>query len=479
MAFTEFYCQTTGSNLNAGSTTDDAAIYTATNGGWDSTTGVFTPASGNPSATVSVGMFASVYIDGATVGVFVGRVTAVDATTITVSTTAKSGTAPTTNANARTIKVGGAWKGPNGADTWPFSVMAATMTNAAGDTPRINIKNGVTYSITAAMTQSVAGPVLFQGYTSTPGDGGKATIDGGATGASFVLLTFSAFNLSAGDLIFQNNGDSGTSNLVTASSGESDFSRCVFAHGRGSGLSVNSGSMVWECEAFDCSQSGTGAGFITTASASCFRRCISHDNSGGASSHGFTVAQGVTCENCIADSNAGSGFSVSSSTGCFLIGCDSYNNSADGVTLSAGSASVSAIENCNFVKNGGWGINGSGGGARNGAVINCGFGSGTQANTSGTTTGLKSMVESGSVTYPADVTPWAKPGSGDFRVVLPQARSAGRGSYTQTQSGYSGTSASPSIGAAQQAPSYVIGRQLRGRFGRFFIGKVSGQLAQP
>lgn len=36
MAFTEFYCQTTGSNLNAGSTTDDAAIYTATNGGWSS-----------------------------------------------------------------------------------------------------------------------------------------------------------------------------------------------------------------------------------------------------------------------------------------------------------------------------------------------------------------------------------------------------------------------------------------------------------
>src|SRR5512139_2727305 len=121
MAYTEFYCDpVNGSNLNAGSTTDAAAVYTATNGGWDSGTGVFTPAAGDPSATVSVGMFASVYLDAATVAVFVGRVTAVDSTTVTVSLTVKIGTAPATSANGRTIKVGGAWKGPNAAVNWPF-----------------------------------------------------------------------------------------------------------------------------------------------------------------------------------------------------------------------------------------------------------------------------------------------------------------------------------------------------------------------
>ncbi len=86
MAFTEFYVQTTGSNLNAGSTADNAAPFTYAAGTFVQSTRVFTVASGNPQSDgVTVGMFASIYTTaGATVATFVGRVSAVDATTITV-----------------------------------------------------------------------------------------------------------------------------------------------------------------------------------------------------------------------------------------------------------------------------------------------------------------------------------------------------------------------------------------------------------
>src|SRR6184192_2760283 len=77
--FTEFYCQTGGSNLNAGSTTNNTAAYTSTNGNWNGSS-IFTPTDGStPASSVSVGDFASVYLDAASVAVFVARVTVVAA----------------------------------------------------------------------------------------------------------------------------------------------------------------------------------------------------------------------------------------------------------------------------------------------------------------------------------------------------------------------------------------------------------------
>lgn len=141
MAFTDFYCNSGGSNLNAGSTTG-AAIYTATNGGWNSGTGVFTPTSGNPSLTVNVGDFASIYADGSTVTGFVGRVTAVSSTIITVSTTAKSSTAPSTSASGISCNVGGAWLGPNGTSGFPIGFIQSTMTDSSSSPPFVDDSNG-------------------------------------------------------------------------------------------------------------------------------------------------------------------------------------------------------------------------------------------------------------------------------------------------------------------------------------------------
>lgn len=459
-AFTEFYCQSGGSNVNAGSTTSNTAAYTATNGGWNSGTGIFTPTSGNPSLSVAVGDFASVYTDGATVTGFVGRVTAVSSTTITVSITAKSGTIPTTAGTGITCKTGGAWKGPNAAVGFPFGTVAATMTNAAGDFPRVNFKNDATYSITAALSHAVAGPLRFQGYTSSVGDGGKATIDGGTTGTSYAMLTITGAANELFDLICQNNGATGSAAGITVQTGNHILvERCVVNNVRGHGFMTGGGTSFYplvECEAYKCGQNDIGFHGFAINGFSTLVRCISHDNGGNPSSaaNGFDVGGAnvaATFISCIAESNKiGIREPATSSGSVDIIGCDFYNNVSDGVAATGASGVVIVnIENSNFVKNGGYGFNGAGGGTRIGRIKNCGFGSGTQANTSGATNSVSGIELLGSVTYASGVTPWVDPANGDFKINLAAAKGTGRGAFLQTAASYAGTIAYPDIGAAQ------------------------------
>ena len=451
MAFTEFYSQTTGSNLNAGSTTGDAAVFTFANGNWDSTTGIFI-ATGADLSAIAVGMFASVYLDAATVGVFVGRITAVNDTTdtITVSLTAKSGTAPATGATGRSIKIGGAWKGPNAAVAFPFGFITNTLTNAAGDYPRVNLKSGTTYSITAAMTHANAGSVTFQGYTTTVGDGGKAIIDGGTSGASYILLLVSGNDNFLTDIIFQNNGATGDEEGVRITGSRGQCLRVVANSIRGNGLNGVGTVLFVECETYACNQANSsGKGGVLTNADAILIRCFSHDNAGSNSSGFRTYGISANFQDCVADSNGGDGFLLDEWGIYTLSGCDSYNNGGNGFKLANDAIATYYLESCNAVKNGAYGINGSTAQVRNGAIINCGFGSGTQANTSGTTTGLSAMVETGSINYASNVTPWVDPANGDFRINLAAAKGTGRGAFTQTAPSYAGTVGYPDVGAAQ------------------------------
>lgn len=463
MAFTEFYCDaSTGANINAGDLTANGVV-TSTNGDWgNAVANRFTAAAGTPFSGVSVGDFASVYVDGATVAVYIARVTAVNGggASLDLSATAKSGTAPGTSATGRSCTTGGAWKGPNGTDGFPMNgFVQNTMTNSAGDAPRVNLKNNANYAITAAITEATnSGPKKFEGYTTTAGDGGLAIVDGGSPSASYVMLAVTNSNIAYEALKFQNNGTtSGTSVGVTCTNGggERTFRRCVFSGMRGYGLTQSgTGDYAIECEAFACG-AGNGAnsgGFANTLNGPVtYVRCISHDNT-GSNVHGFYSTAGASYFHCIADSNGADGFHSAAASLTMLMNCDSYNNGGDGLELSATSACDVYVENSNFVDNGGWGINGSGSGARHGHVVNCAFGSGTAANTSGTTTGLKSIVETASVTLTSNVTPWTDPGDGDFRISHADAKGTGRGVFLQTQSGYGAPNATlgyPDIGAAQ------------------------------
>jgi hypothetical protein len=446
MAYTEFYVQTTADNLNAGSTTADGAVYTGV--GDSDGTSVFTPSDGStPASTVNAGDFGSVYVTiGATVAVFVGRVTVVAPGVngaITFSTTAKSGTFPAASAGAHTItcKTGGAWKGPNGAVQFPINFVAAAMTDVAADVPRVNFKTGVTYSITAAMSHIPAGPCRFQGYTASPGDGGKAIIDGGTSGTSYVLYSTSGLNVDFEDFIFQNNGATGSASGVALGNHEFFFRGVVVHDVRGNGIAISGTGVLVEAEIYNANQSAAGTGGLNQTGGSA-RRVTIHDNTGT----GITISGGAI-HKCIIDTNTGVGIQVNNVGVQEITDTDVYNSGSDGIKLS-GSNSAVFIENCNLVKNNGWGINGAGVG-HNGTVTNCGFGSGTQANASGATTALSGMLETGSVTYASGVTPWVDPANGDFRISLAAAKGAGRGVYTETAASYSGTVGFPDIGAAQ------------------------------
>jgi hypothetical protein len=445
--------------LNAGSDSTNSAAITYASGNWVAGTGVFTVASGDPAAAgVASGQWASVYPDGSSETVFVGRVTASSSTTITVSLAAKSGTAPTDGTGNRTLKIGGAWAGPAATVAFPLGFVANTHTNSSGHVPFVNIKNNATYSVTAAMTHAHAGPIMWGGYSSTIRDGGIANIDGGSTGASYILLTPSGVNNTLYNIHFSGNGATGSATLVTTPGTESSFERCAFSSSRGIGVYSNAAGVSFnECVAFENNESNTAnlAGFVLAA-ISLLNRCIAHENT-GSSTIGFRVeAVGVSLINCISDSNGNDGVQVNTSTGVTIIGLDSYNNSGDGLDFTGPSAATFFVSNSNFIENVGYGINSSGSTIRNGRIENCGFGSGTAANGSGTIgnlSGIQSgVIESGNITYATDVTPWADPGDGNFRISLSTAKSAGRGTFLQIQSGYgdpNATLAYPDIGAAQ------------------------------
>jgi hypothetical protein len=456
MAFSEFCCRSGGSNMNGGSIaaqTEPATtpVYSATNGGWNSATGVFTPTSGNPSLTVTVGDYAHVFTDGSTTPTRVARVTAVNSTTITLSTTAGSGTAPTTAGSGLSINVGGAWLGPSGATIFPAGFITAAATNAAGNAPRINFKNDQTYSISASLTDAAGGSRTWQGYTSTFGDLGKATFDAG--GNAIAIVNFSGTSNSLFDLIVTNNGSTNVAGFTV--SARSSIARCVAHTIGGDGIAAN-GLIVVECETYACNASNTAAGcgiFCGTAI-----NCVAHDNVGSNSS-GIIAAFAVI--NCIAESNGSHGVTMTVNNGVgFVMGCDFYNNAGSGFSSSHTNAYM-MVRNNNAIKNGAYGITF---GTPSGCYFlldNNGFGAGTEANTSGSinlSVGATSHLnEVGSVTYDSNLTPWVDPANGDFRINLTAAKGTGRGAFTQTQASYGGTIGYPDIGAAQHLETAATG----------------------
>jgi len=463
MAYTEFYIRSGGSALNAGSTNTDAAFASYTNGSWDNTTKVFTVASGNPSSDgVTVGMFASVHTNAATFTGYIARITAVTSTTITVSTTADGGSAVSTGALTRNLRVGGAWAPPTGAIDVPYNIVDLNTTNTSGDTPRVNIAAG-TYSITAVIARSLDGPTIFEPYSVTPGDGlGRVHYQGPATGSSFQMFAITGEDSTFLRHDVSQNGNAGTANVgFSVQAANNILINCRAFSVRTTGFQITSAAdhcTFYECEAYDCNQSNTAnhGGFTTAAIEGHFVRCISHDNA-TANAMGFHITDGSSFIQCIADSNGSHGFNIDCAS-TMLMNCDSYNNGGDGIIMEFTVPTSVVIESCNLVANGGWGINinTAASDLRNGIISNCGFGSGTMANGDGeigndTTSTFNHLLIRGSITYSANTTPWADPDDGDFSITSSEAKNIQQ-SFLQLQSGYGSPNPTVSytdIGAGQ------------------------------
>ncbi len=456
--FSEKYIQSNGSNLNAGSTNDQNAIYTNANGAWSTVTNVFTTATSNPEGSISAGMFASIFLDAATTAVYIALITAVTTTTITLSSTVIYGTAPTTAANGITIKVGGAWVGPSGAVTFPFGLSGTigALKNTNSDQVRLNVKNDQTYTMTAALPFATLGAAVMQGYTTNTGDLGKATFTSNITSAiNFTSASAGDFVLL--DLIFISTGASGSfDTFQTSATLASTFIRCVFHGGRGAGLVTNAGgsltpTVLAECEAYDCNKSNTAnKGAFQVNGPTLFYNCYAHDNTAGTNAHGFAGAAGpMILVNCIADTCGGSGIQVSSAAAGQVVSINSncYNNSVDGVALASAAAKGWAILiNNNFINNGGAAVNNTVT-SQGGIMYNNGRVGNSRVDS------LKSIVDTATdVFYPLNTTPFNAPNTGDFSTLASFARGTGRGAFTETDGTNSGTVSYPDIGAAQAQP---------------------------
>ncbi len=468
-AYTEFFViKGVGTNINSGHTQDANPTFTADSGNWTNATATFFKTGLNPVAGgVTNGAWAAICTNLTTTNAwFIGMVTnASDSTdTIRLSQVAFMGVNPADRVGDVVIRVGGAWDGPNTntmtfGGGFPFAFVATTATNSPNVFPRVNFKNTGTYTIASAITHANIGPIRFQGMTSTPGDEGKATIDGGATGTSYILLTISSVNTDLMDLIFDHNGSTGTAaSGISLSGAEMYLCRVVVKNMIRMGATFNSaGGIAEECE-FSGNNVGSAASQagVSMNGPNAIIRCISRDN---LNASGFILADRAALIGCIAYNNSSSGVSISSIAGFAMYGCDLYSNAASGLVFLASSASPCLIENSNFLRNG-IGISSTTSSLRNGAIINCGFGSGTMTNSSGGVQSTFTQIEQvGSVTYAADVTPWVDPANGDFRIILPEAKATGRGRFTQTTvNSPTNTVGFPDIGAAQSASTNATTR---------------------
>lgn len=456
--FQEFFCNAGGSNLNGGSegtgtTAIGAAQLTSTGGDWDASTGVFTCADAPTLTAGMVGMYASVYVDGDTVPTANqytnALITAIDniAKTITLSTTKRSllGTgAATSTANDRTIKVGGAWAGPGATVTFPIGFLTAAAKSTGDYIPRCNF-NG-TFTMGASLSQAQAGPIVFQGYGTSAGDGTRCNFNGNGGSYDFSV---GGTSCEYEDIEWRNTGAGAGRGFVNIA-GEVTMRRCISRdHQLEAFVGNGNGVVLIECEAYNWNKANTGsrAGFGVSGIAAQLIRCVAHDAT-GSNTNGFE-SNTSQCHyiQCRADNCGKAGFEIAvTGYNVSLVNCDAYKNGGAGFSFTAATGNTTLyMENCNAVRNGGAALS-FGAATFVGHIVNLGH----YGNTSGLGTIPSTIKEIDTVLYDALTDPWNDPETGDFTITNAKARGTGRGSFLETKSGYGGTVCKPDIGAASR-----------------------------
>jgi hypothetical protein len=473
MAYTEFYvdnAHASGNNMNGGSSSG-AALFTRTNGNWNSSTRVFT-ATGDTLDSAWVGQFASVYNDGSTTPVYLARITAVDnsAKTITLDATAKYGTAPTTSTTARTIKVGGVWAGMSGATLFPFSMTNSFMacTNSNGDAIRINIKGGTTYSITASISDVFNYGCVIEGYTTSVGDGGLAKIQYDGTANTWVVNlenSTSSCVYILRSLCINNSTTSVTKTTAygirdNIASGSVTLENCRFEDCPHSGVYASNGTngsqlFLRGCEFVGCgSNAGSGNGCFQMRSlgSAYIENSTFHHAHASAPNVVFSLGT-ITMRDCVFSDN-GSAKCVNAQGGFVqLHNCAFYNSTTaldvtavsnkPGITLSRcvfdtvtnvynNSSSVLTAQKAYVARQ-------------------CGYWNCTTRNNTGSATYL---MEEGDISFAH--SPMVDPANGDFTIRGSQGRGTMRGHLLLRSSDYSkGTSRWSDLGISANNPYFT------------------------
>jgi hypothetical protein len=349
LAFTDFYINPNGSDLNAGSTSG-SAIYTSTSGNWNGTS-VFTPTDGStPANSVNVGDWCSVYPNSNSVAPYIAKVTAVGSGvngTITLSTSNYFGTAPASNSGSISIRDGGAW-----ADFGIIGSGAALSTGTVTQSTRINIQAGTYANNTTTLTFALAGaattPLWWRGYQNTPGDqDGNPTATAG-TNIPSITFTTGQMVLSGNHQTFSSMDVSGA---CTASGGQvkSSGSPILLYRFRSTNTAANTNSVALSGNStllttISCyfKATTTATATATIASGSC--RVHGCYFTGGAI--GLKIGITTTVTDSVFDTCGGDAIQVGAAA--IIANCSIYNPSGNGINATTVPNNGVLIANCYF-----------------------------------------------------------------------------------------------------------------------------------
>lgn len=277
MAFKDFYVLTTASDNNGG-TSEGAADVSGTAGATSGTTTVDLSSDTPDLSGVAAGD--AIRIAGETNGINgtdVFEISAADDGADTVTVVQTPGTA-----SGLTWAIGGSWA----------TIDRAMNVVAAGD--KVWVKATADYVNSAAIDTAGTNtaPIVFEGYTSTTGDGGKATIDGTDNTLASCLTTTLGLN----------------------TGGYYAFKNFVFR---------------------DCTSHGVA---LINLQRLTFKNCIARDNGGG----GFQGRLYLNCYNCVAFGNGSPGGFYGFSTSYFH-SCVAYANTGYGIKNGAGGLEANCL----------------------------------------------------------------------------------------------------------------------------------------
>jgi hypothetical protein len=366
MAYVEFYMDTSGNDLNSGSTTATTSAYTSTAGNFDGTS-LFTPTDGQTTSSfVSVGDYIALYNTGDTAARCIAKVTAVGAGvngTITIDTTIKYGTVPTSNSGSRACKRGGA-----------LASLAITAANAAFNTgtvpqaTRINAKFGTYASAGTNRTLAMAGvtttPLWWRGFKTTAGDQDTNNVPIKGTDIPDFTSTSGTVTVSGIQQIFSSISFTGAPSAteLTISGNSVVIESCLVENtGNNRAITTTGNGILFARSWFKATTSASAVVNIATAGNHQFIGCWF---TGGTTC--LTASVTFTAFGCIFDGASGDAISLSASS-FGLINCSLYGaggTSGNGINMTTAPTALGLILNChieNFTGSGKFAINNSSG----------------------------------------------------------------------------------------------------------------------
>jgi hypothetical protein len=219
--------------------------------------------------------------------------------------------------------------GGDGSQGLPWTLAEGLTNLAAG--MRLNLLVG-TYARSASISVATGGPWVIQGYSSTPGDGGRATIAFTGNIGGFGTTTAAGLG-NIRDLIITSDTTNGNNLVGLGISGTGTLiERVTCAHWAGSGFQLDAGGVkAVYCEAYDCGRGNVlgYAGFRTNlyVHGGLFY-CIAHDCTATNAVGFYLPDQNETDDlvGCIADTCTYAGFYLNHNNEMRVVmNCDAYN----------------------------------------------------------------------------------------------------------------------------------------------------------